>query len=592
MTDLLDDRLDAGEPFDPHQWIMHGILSAYFEPPESRARREAAILALTCGTGVPAGESADAIRRGGPSRTPAGWESRQPGADRGFSAQRVPKGPSLALRALMGHRPWLVRGAALAAAVLLLAVSIPYALKMSERQAFAAAAQKAVAQAHSIAPSRSDRGVLCGQNIRFDQGPASDSLLTEMLASLDCGGLSTQLEAIAKARRERDGLLAAMQDAADVGDPVQAHSYAQSLMFAWIRVYRPLRDLGHFAEALAEIQDALACTAGENPLCERWPVWHIVCMNDWAETLEAMGDYEGARQAHLESVALRKAAMRAESAAYVGDPDLPGLPPSPQPAWQFYGGDLVPPYLSLSWLAVLRDGPDGLREARGWQAKAELQFRRFFRRVCASDGILLAPDVSVLDAFTKLHETFQHPDERWMIQGANPPLHNGFVPDVTAVAWLRCCLFNAARLQRVAGDYGGAAAILDQLAAIQPYPCSDEWRLDFYEPLENARVAVLQGHYDAALRYLDVARQFTGPRECPYEAKLSERPVGPLALAEAELMRGVALVGAGRDRETGRDLIRQALAVRDAMAATFPPDAQAEFLRQFTTWDALARVAR
>jgi tetratricopeptide (TPR) repeat protein len=601
MPEPLDDRLDTGASFDPHQWIVHGLLSVYFEPSEQRDRRTKAILARAYatplspkrqrgvpagGTGVPAGESA-------------------PSWPRGSLAPWLRTAPSLALRALARH-PRRTAGVALAAVLLAVCVTWlatgrrePLTKHLLKVPDFAAVAEAAIAQPLPMTGSIGDPLMLCG----LDFGPtgqpatrttAGDGLLVEMLASLNCGGLPDRLAAIEQARRERDEYLDAMQSAVASGDREQAIAYHSPVMFAWTRVYRPLRDLGHFAEAIAEVQRALAWASGENPLGEPWRGWHRACLNDLAESLEAMGDYEGARRVHLESVELRKAYLRTDP-GYVGDPDIPDLPPSPSPARQFYGGELVPPYLRLSWLAVLRGGRDGLSEARQWQDKAEFLLRRFFGRVCAANGILLPPEATLLDDFARSPPEFQHPDESWFWDPQRPPptRYHGFLPDASVVAWLRCCLFNAARLQRVAGDYAAAAATLEQLASIRAYPCNDEWRLDFYEPLEVARVSLLQGCYRAALQHLEVARQTSGPRACPFEEDLNENPVGPLALAEVELLHGVALLGGNIHSPDGRRLIEQSIAVAGKMSGQLEGQTRSAFLDPFTRWnDMLTRVAQ
>jgi len=591
MAELFDDRLDPAEPFDPRQWAVHGLLSAYFERERGGYEERLDRFLERAWASSPSPK-----RPGAPGRALGGT-----GVPAGEPVQRV-RGPSLALGALIGRHPWALGITGVAAAILLVACVTwlatgrrePLTKHLLTIPDFAAVAQAAIAQPLPMTGSIGDPLMLCG----LDFGPlggsaVSDSLLAEMLASLNCGGLPDRLEAIEQARRERDGYMAEIESAVQRADREQASAYASPIMFAWTRVYRPLRDLGRFGEAIAEIQRALAYAGGENPLQEPWPSWQAPCLNELALTLEAMGDYEGACRVHLESVELRKAALKAES-GYVGDPDIPDLPPSQHAARQFYGGDLVPPYLRLSWLAVLRSGRDGLPEARQWQAKAELQFRRFFAWVCAANEIPLPPEATLLDAFARSPADFQQPDESWFLDAQRAALtaYHGFDPNPGVVAWLRCCLFNAARLQRVAGDYAAAAATLEQLASIRAYPCCDEWRLDFYEPLEAARVSLLQGRYAVALKHLEVAGQTSGPRECPFEKDLNENPVGPLALAEVELLHGVALLGAGRDEKAARELIREAIAVRDSMAGGFTGEAYTDFLRQFRTWDELAGSAR
>jgi hypothetical protein len=155
-------------------------------------------------------------------------------------------------------------------------------------------------------------------------------------------------------------------------------------------------------------------------------------------------------------------------------------------------------------------------------------------------------------------------------------------------------LYNAARLRRVAGDYDGAAALLADLATIPAYPFTDEWRLNFFEPLESARVAALRHDDAAALAHLNAAAAASGPAECPWQPAYNKIAVGLLPRMEHDLLRGAALVRLNRSAAEfaqGRRLLAQVRQTVDRVTDNLPAAQSAAFRRSFEVWNKLAMAA-
>ncbi len=613
---------------------MHGLLSIYFDPARDNLdQRVHDLVRAVLG------------RARVPSRR--GWLVR-------LVSPRLWVGPGR-VRTIFGRtitRRQALGGSLAAAAVILLAVLVTVspafrsrvaAVRLPAVPSLDARCEAALVQPMPRGAGLNDPGILCGwgadgrptergprssashpagaepgrygwgtgsQPVRWSTGYQPVSLLADWVRDLDCGSVDERLAMIEAARRQRDAYLAEIDALVQRGeDPFKA-SASQAVMQAWTQVYRPLRALGHWDEALAEIHAAIAYAAGENPSGQRVGNWDMVCLSDLAETLEAVGDYDAARTAHLESVRVRKEMIRA-SGDYVGDPDELDLPMVLGGA---YGTDLISSYTSMSWLPVLRDGPAGLPEACAWQAKAETQLIRYFFWICQASGVGVPPANGVppfpavppinvdtlLTLYRALPPDFQRPPEQGY--GPDPAVHgtvrasyHGFLPDAGPINWLRVVLYNAARLRRVAGDYAAAAAILADLATIPPYAFTDEWRLNFFEPLESARVAALRHDDAAALAYLDAAAAVSGAAECPWEPDFNKIPVGLLPRMEHDLLRGAALVRLNRSADEvqqGHRLLAQVAQAVERLTERMEPAQAAAFRRAFEVWNELAMAAR
>ncbi|MBI5865271.1 MAG: hypothetical protein HZB38_12325 [Planctomycetes bacterium] len=565
QSDPLDrqepDPIEPGAPFDAQQWAMHGLLSAYLEPDDGRhERRVAAILERIRGESGPATAAPNARR----------------------SQPRITR----------GQFRWVARSG-VAASLALAVIAWLLASRAVERRAFAALIEPAVAQAMSTNSVLDDEATLCKLNVPGlgDVGASRDGqeepigALGRYLASVDCWQLAAREEGLERLRQERDRWLEAVTaSAAEHGsDPdvdLQSIVPATELMHAWWEYARELRALTRWDEARAEIDAAIDYCNGNNSAGMRWKGLYESSLNYLAQTLEWMGDYDGAWDAHQQSIASR--AEGGVDEFWVADPNPCA-----------YAGNLVSPFLDLSWLAVLRaDGRDGLPEARAWHHRAGIPLRVRFgsvleanripfpivrgRRIDRDPRAASADELisELLALYRAQPEVFRKPRASAYSDTEQDEFRarfGGCQPDRRPVGWLRVWLFNEVRLRRVAGDYDGAAAVLGELATVPANPfAADQRRLDFYEPLENARVAILRGEYADALPHLDRAEANSGRLDCPFEPKLSHPPVGALPLAEVDLLRGVARRGAHGPGHRGAPLA----ANLDNLASAMPAEAR------------------
>jgi hypothetical protein len=603
-----EDLFDPATPFDADQWAMHGLMAAYFESArgDPQGRVEARVQALLAragafcpspklgSTGVPAGEAA------GGTGVPAG----------GAVPLRLRTGPSLSrragIRALISHRRWALRGAGLAAAMIALAVVVPLAWRAAEREAFAAAATKV-----ALTPV---------PEVQFEL--------------LEGDAVEKREEDLAKARETLAALRAEAERAAREGTPEEALKATHRVLMPWKDVYRPLRDLGRWDKALAEMHAELDyMEAGNNPTGAPLysPDWHFVLLLDLGSTLEMMGDYAGARKAYLQSIDDRE--QRAER----GRDQPPEFEREMYPQArriETYVACVSPAYWRMSYLAALEGN---LVEARHWHALAEACLRDYFVGVCEAAAASLgresppgpksepeAPargplseprpagsgpsavwhrrpggEPSLLEAYNAAPREFREPQLGYSgpEQDALAHTYNGFLPAFGFVSKLREHLYHEARLCRMERNFAGAKQVLTAAARLPYDAVSDESRLMFSEPMELARIAIAERDYPTALVKIAEAEQNTGPIPLwdPNGNDVSKPPIAPLALAEADLLKGVALVGlnrAGPERATGRRLIGEGLRTLDLACAALPANACENLDQHLSAWKALGQHVR
>lgn len=578
-----EDLSDPATPFDADQWAMHGLMAAYFESARAdpQGRVEARVQALLArvgafcprpklgGTGVPAGEPAPSWLRGPPRRM-ASW--------------------------LRPH-PWALRGAGLAAAMIVLAVIVPLAWRAAEREAFAAAATKV-----ALTPI---------PEVQFEL--------------LEGDALRAREAAIATARETLAALRAEAERAAREDTPEEAQAAAHRVLMPWKDVYRPLRDLGRWDEALAEMHAELDyMQTGNNPTGQPLasPDWLSVLLLDLGSTLEMMGDYDGARESYLQSIEERR---QMAEAGFAWHSAHDGERYARARRIETCVGTVVPAYWRMSYLAALAGD---LPEARHWHALAEACLRDYFVGACeaaaqqdseqraeASGGPQSEPEapargpgwygrpareLSLLEAYNAAPREFREPQLDYSVpeQDAFARSYNGFIPASAFVSKLREHLYHEARLCRMERNFAGAREVLTAAARLPYDAVSDESRLMFSEPMEWARIAIAERDYAPALAKLAEAERNTGPIPLwdPTTANdVSKPPIPPLGVAEMQLLKGAALAALNRsaaERDEGRRLVEHALRVPQRMSDALPAHRQPTFTQQFGTWKALIDTPR
>jgi tetratricopeptide (TPR) repeat protein len=404
------------------------------------------------------------------------------------------------------------------------------------------------------------------------------------------------LQRVQVAREELENAKAAAWQ----GPPNFNNAGIQATLEAYTRTYRPLRNVGEWDAALAVVAEALEFARGKNPANEPTDNWVAVYLDDLGSIYVGMGEYQKAREAYEESIETRVRLVKqgTENKYRTTAEDY-------RQAWRAMGyADVVLPLRwRVSYLAKLEGDLDS-----AWQQLAEggAYLRDYFVGVCEAAGVpeletwrrLPAEQIPLVVVYRATPSEFQYPrpDSNYSREelAELARRYRGFVPSPGLVSKLREHLYHEARLRRVGGDFQGARQVLQEASGLPYFPLAAETRLDFYEPLESARIAILLGDYQSALAHVRAAEQHAGavPLKDASGKEVTKPPIGLLPQAELKLLKAVALLGSSRDRAAAQELIREAMAVRDSFADRLSGEPRGRFLRQFETWDELARLVR
>ncbi len=538
--DLRDDALDPSEPIDARQWAMHGLLRVHFEDPRARHKRVDTTLRRL-------GIDPDASRFAAPAH-----------AAPSLLAPRARR--RLRRRPRVTRLRWLWTSG-VAAAVLFIAI-VAYVTTLGPRHAMAGAYTELVAFNLAGTIGRLDLDALL----------AGDPIA---LAKVEC------------AIDDDWATCAALRSALESGD----QSVSNAFYHAWSRAYRGLRSLGRWDESIEQMYD-LADHAARYHVPGAISPWPHIALMDVGETRLARGDLAGAREAFLDSLALREMDVETARASSKVATRF-GVPPI----------CLVPVYWRLSDLALAEGDLDA---AWAWHRRCEPLLRDYFAAVCRASRIAVPEAADALVLFERfVPDEFRTPDPNgyqasWAIVENQ---YGGFLPAASLVVQIRAQTYRTARLMRLSGNLAGAELMLRRAWAVADYPSADDERLAFAIPLEFARLGILHERWADAASWLERARAGTAAVvvEGP-ESDLSKPRLAGAKLTELNLLAGLvaiklggsdgaegahAPVGAGA--AAGRQLIDNALASVDALAAQLDVTQRARFLDQFRAWRELAK---
>jgi tetratricopeptide (TPR) repeat protein len=321
----------------------------------------------------------------------------------------------------------------------------------------------------------------------------------------------------------------------------------------WTRLYRNLRVMGRWEEALDEAQSFLAYARNRDQQPERFSMYYTA-LSDVGNLYLALGDYETALSYHQESLAAAR--------EYHEWFELHGRSDDPRPhrLASVLAGGLAPRLWVLSILAAAQGDQPAAWE---YHRQAAELLTDFFRKECRFRGLPAAPDASLVE----LCQTV---------------VADGDAGLESLVVKVREHLLYEARLHRIDRDLEAASETLRLGRTIPDYPFADESRLDFNEPVEELRLAIARGQFAAALAAADRAARHTGPRH--FEGYPSHAPVGVLARTELRFLRGVALAGLDPNNPEALCLIQSALDAIHQSADQLPQAQQERFLRRFADW--------
>ncbi len=355
---------------------------------------------------------------------------------------------------------------------------------------------------------------------------------------------------VADARADRDSILATGQhDQPPVWLP-------------WSQLYRNLRSLGRWEEALAESR-AFVDYARQRDQTEpdRYSPYYWA-LSELGEFYLALGDYETARELYQETAKVARDLQEwMHKHGRSGDD-------RPHALQADLAISVAPPLLMLSKLAAAEDDQDTAWE---YHRQAEALLLDYFRMDCQYRGLNVPPEASLYDHCMAAAEA----------------------PD-TAFESLAVCvrelLLNEAMLLRLDRDLDGAAEALERARTIPYYPYADTFRQDFHVPMETLRIAIARGDWQAALAAADEAAQHTGPRippGFPYQ-----EPIAVLARAELRFLRGVALAGLDPTDPDALNLIEPAIQGAQRSAAALTQAHRERVLQRFADWTNVAGELR
>jgi len=400
--------------------------------------------------------------------------------------------------------------------------------------------------------------------------PIADPFISD-----DPSALAARLDEIDQLKAERDRFLRLAADAPDEKARNQANSTA---MQPWHGVYRRLRDLVRFDDAIREALSLVEYIRSDANL--RNPHGPLKsALADLGNIYLAMSDFANARAAYAASISERQEYVRVTRLIPPDHPDNVGNPIQ----------TLVPLYWSMNNVAIAEGT---LAEAREWMNRADEAFRVYFTGICLSNGIDLTAETDAVTALRATPHFFRFPPENPTEEqtAGFAATYRGWKPNAVFVTKLRAHLYYKARLALAEGDTRRAQQELDAGRTVAYYACHDEDRLDFNEPLVAARIAIAEKLYQDASAHISEAEQHSGLPACSDLA--NRRPISTARLAELTFLKAVARLGHNPADEEGERLLERGLKVVDALAAEIPEPTRAAFVKQFDALKTLADGVR
>lgn len=356
-------------------------------------------------------------------------------------------------------------------------------------------------------------------------------------------------QAVAEARVELEEALSIGQR--DILDP----------WIPWTKLYRHLRVLGKWEEALSETHAFVEFAREQDQEPDRYSMYYSGLF-DLANTYAALGDYSASLIYHQESLTVARDYQEWHHAR---------IQPESQPPLAFareMTNTLVPRLWALSTLAAAEEYQ---KAAWSYHDEARDLLTDYFRQECWHRGLHAAPEASLADIAGLVVADSDEGVESMVVK-------------------VREHLLRRAMLFRLDRDLDAATQALDINATLPDYPFADESRLDFNEPMERLRIAIARGDFAAALATADEARQYTGSRHFPIHP--DNPPIGLIARAELQFLRGVVLAGLNANNPEALNLIESGLEAVSESAAALPEPQRERFLKRFLAWEECARRVR
>lgn len=355
--------------------------------------------------------------------------------------------------------------------------------------------------------------------------------------------------AIEAAREELEQALAIGQEA------------IQNPWIPWTKLYRNLRSLGRWEEALDEMHKFAAYAEEQDQTPDRYTMYYT-SLSDLGNTYAALGDYETALAYHEESLDVARDYQEWYHRTGRSEDRRPHAH-----AWAL-AFTLAPRLWALSTLAAAQGDQN---TAWDYHNQADTLLAESLRQKCAFRGLSVSPDASLYDLCMALAPVSDRSFE-------------------TLAVVVRQHLLNEASLLRTDRNADAARDILELAKTIPDYARADDFRQDFYIPMEELRIAIARGDFAAALAAADQAEQHAGPRD--RKPLIDQPPIGPLARAELQFLRGVALAGLYPDDPEALRLIESAINSVHQSATPLPKTRREQLIERFAEWNRVADVLR
>lgn len=319
----------------------------------------------------------------------------------------------------------------------------------------------------------------------------------------------------------------------------------------WTQLYRNLRAVGRWDEALEEMHAFEAYAQEQDQWPDRYSVYYV-CLSDLGNTYAAIGDYDQAWDYRKQSLAVARDYQEWYLATLGVANDSAAYP-------QAMTSTLVPRLSALSTLAAAKGD---MRVAWEYHNEAGDMLTDYFRRECTDRGLNMSTSATLADLCASV-------------------VADGNVPHSLAVK-VREHLLREARLHRLDRNLDAAEQTLETAATLPDFPSADESHLDFNEPMERLRIAIARGDFNSALQHADEAAQHTSLRE--FDGYPTHPPIGTTARAELNLLRGVAGIGLDVTDSTAIRTVASAMHTVDEIAALVPLRTQENFKERFRDW--------
>lgn len=327
----------------------------------------------------------------------------------------------------------------------------------------------------------------------------------------------------------------------------------------WTQIYRHLRALGRWEEALSEAHAFVEYARQRDIKPDRYSMYYSGLF-DLGNIYAAIGNYETAWDYHERSLAV----ARDYQEWYLS---RSGVPEDSVAYARAMASTLVPRLSALSILAVAQG------DMRiGWQYhnEASALLADYFWLKCTDRGLNMNASATLVDFCASV-------------------VADGDIPH-SLVVKVREHLLCEARLHRLDHNLESAEQTLDTAAALPDYPFADESRLDFNEPMERLRITIARGEFVNALAFAIKAEANTGARQ--FEGRPTHPPIGIVARAELQFLRGVALAGMNRADPEAVRLIDASLDTISQAAASLSSTRRERFSRLFEEWTRVRKGVR